>query len=185
MNPPANAKCILGSNELESAVASMAQSLAKLHQTQAPLAVVAIRRGGEALAKRLSKALAEHLGEPPQSGAVDISLYRDDGFGPNDWPEIGATDIEFALSDYTVVLVDDVLYTGRTVRAAIDAILDYGRPKAIRLAVLVDRGLRELPIYGDVVGHRLETTPEDHVEVVMAEQSTDNDGVYLRRKTEC
>ncbi len=179
---------ILNQSEIAAAIERMANELTESHLIDGQVALVAIRRGGEVLAQRLLDALEERLGERPQYGAVDISLYRDDGFGPSDWPRLGPTHIDFPLSEYTVILVDDVLYTGRTVRAAIDAILDYGRPKAVRLAVLVDRGLRELPIYGDVVGHRIITQASDNVEVFLAaaddsrgdDNSDDNSGDETR-----
>lgn len=147
-----------------------------------PWAVVGIRRGGDHLARRVAKRLEAHAnggGTAIPIGVVDITLYRDDGFGPREWPEVGVTDIPFRLREHTVVLVDDVLYTGRTVRAALDAILDYGRPKAVRLAVLVDRGLRELPIAADAVGERLATRPDDHVDVRLTEGGAESDAVAV------
>ncbi len=163
---------------IERALDAMAQALAA-KKTDAPWAVVGIHRGGEPLAARLAKRLEKLTGQAPATGRVDITLYRDDGFGPHDWPQVGTTDIAFELKQHTVVLVDDVLFTGRTVRAAIDAILDYGRPKAVRLAVLVDRGLRELPIAADAVGKVLETTREDHVTVQVAEAGSKADDKVL------
>jgi pyrimidine operon attenuation protein / uracil phosphoribosyltransferase len=143
-----------------------------------PLAIVGIRRGGEHLARRLAALVGKQLGHEPPLGFVDITLYRDDGFGPSDWPQVGVSQIGFDIAKHTVVLVDDVLYTGRTVRAAIDAILDYGRPKAIRLAVLVDRGLRELPVSADLVGETLSTKPDEHV-VVRLSENGDGDSVTV------
>ena len=113
---------------------------------------------------------------------VDITLYRDDGFGPHDWPQIGVTRIDFRLKEHTVVLVDDVLFTGRTVRAALDAILDYGRPKAVRLAVLIDRGLRELPIRPDAVGLTMTTRPDQHVDVRLVAAGDATDAVVVHEK---
>jgi pyrimidine operon attenuation protein/uracil phosphoribosyltransferase len=130
------------------------------------LALVGIRTGGLLLAERLRALLGELEGTAPPLGAVDISLYRDDVFQGLPRPEIGPTELPFELSGVTVVLVDDVLYTGRTVRAALDALMDYGRPRAVRLAVLVDRGLRELPIGADHVGLQAETTPAEVVKVL-------------------
>ena len=149
---------------IDAAIERMADALLA-NRKDGPFAVVGIRRGGESLAVRLADILKSKTGGAPATGTVDITLYRDDGFGPNDFPAVGVTDIPFELKEHTVVLVDDVLYTGRTVRAAIDAILDYGRPKAVRLAVLVDRGLRELPIGADAVGLQIETTAGQHVDV--------------------
>jgi len=148
-----------------------------------PWAIVGIRRGGEHLARRIAERLKARTGDTRVVlGFVDITLYRDDGFGPNDWPAIGATDLLFAPRDYTVVLVDDVLYTGRTVRSALDVILDYGRPRAVRLAVLVDRGLRELPISADFVGHRLTTTTSQRVDVQLTEAGAASDAVEVMER---
>ncbi|MEL6338709.1 MAG: bifunctional pyr operon transcriptional regulator/uracil phosphoribosyltransferase PyrR [Myxococcota bacterium] len=146
-----------------------------------PFAVVGIRRGGESLAKRVAQGIEARGRGTPALGMVDITLYRDDGFGPNDFPKVGVTEIPFELTDHTVVLVDDVLYTGRTVRAAIDAILDYGRPKAVRLAVLVDRGLRELPIGADAAGYEVETAAGHHVDVRVSEVPHRDDEVRITR----
>ncbi len=161
------------------ALEGMAETLAK---EPGPLAVVGIRRGGEHLAKRLAPLLEKQSGGKVARGVVDITLYRDDGFGPHDWPEVGVSEIGFDLASHTVILVDDVLYTGRTVRAAIDAILDYGRPRAVRLAVLVDRGLRELPIRPDAVGLVLDTEPNQHVDVQLTESGAAADAVLVGAK---
>jgi len=111
-----------------------------------PLYLVGVRTGGAYLAHRLCDMLVE-AGEPkPLLGAVDISLYRDDVFHGLPKPEIGPTDLPEPIEGRTVVLIDDVLYTGRTIRAAMDVLADYGRPRAVKLAVLIDRGRRELPI---------------------------------------
>ncbi len=147
-----------------------------------PWAVVGIRRGGENLARRMVRLMESRLGTPPPLGMVDITLYRDDGFGPHDWPTLGQTRIDFDLKAHTVVLVDDVLYTGRTVRAALDALLDYGRPRALRLAVLVDRGLRELPIRCDAVVLTIETSPEEHVACEISEDPATSDAVVLTER---
>jgi len=144
-----------------------------------PFAVVGIRRGGEHLGLRLAKLLEAQVGEKVPMGVVDITLYRDDGFSHEAFPRIGVTKIPFDLRTCTVVLVDDVLYTGRTVRAALDAILDYGRPKAVRLAVLVDRGLREVPIAADAAGRIIQTSHEEHVDVQLTESGAQSDVVII------
>jgi pyrimidine operon attenuation protein/uracil phosphoribosyltransferase len=112
---------------------------------------------------------------------VDITLYRDDVFQGLPRPQIGATELPFDLEGVTVVLVDDVLYTGRTVRAALDALMDYGRPRAVQLAVLVDRGFRELPIRADYVGVAVETTREESVRVQLCE-TDGRDRVVVRTR---
>ena len=172
---------VLDAAGIQKALKSMADAIVD-SPGDGPWAVVGIRRGGEHLAHRLAKHIADKTGHEPPIGTVDITLYRDDGFGPHDWPDVGVTQIGFRLREHTVVLVDDVLYTGRTVRAALDAILDYGRPKAVRLAVLVDRGLRELPVRGDAVGLTLQTSAEQHVDVTLTDAGEEADAVLLGPK---
>ena len=171
-------RTILDAAGVEKAIAAMAATLAG-HKGDAPLAIIGIRRGGEPLALRLANHLEKITGQKPPVGTVDITLYRDDGFGPHDWPSVGTSRIAFDLPKHTVVLVDDVLFTGRTVRAAVDAILDYGRPKAVRLAVLIDRGLRELPIAADAVGKVIETRPDEHVTVQLGKEPADSDSAMV------
>jgi pyrimidine operon attenuation protein/uracil phosphoribosyltransferase len=134
------------------------------------LLLVGVRTRGVPLARRLAAGLADARGiaEPPV-GILDITLYRDDLDRLRRRPVLKGTDIPAAVDDRSVVLVDDVLSTGRTARAAIDALCDLGRPTVIRLAVLVDRGHRELPIQADYVGHRVPTAPGDRVNVRLAE----------------
>src|SRR5690349_4001700 len=147
----------------------------------AGLALVGIRTGGLLLAERLAGLIEAIEGSRPPLGAVDITLYRDDVFRGLPRPEIGATELPFELGGVTVVLVDDVLYTGRTVRAALDALMDFGRPRAVQLAVLVDRGQRELPIQADHVGLVVETTLDESVKVHLRETG-DEDRVVLRAR---
>jgi pyrimidine operon attenuation protein/uracil phosphoribosyltransferase len=147
----------------------MAHEVVERNKGTAGLALVGIRTGGLHLAQRLRGLLAEIEGAAPPLGAIDIALYRDDVAIQRPRPEVGPTELPFALDGVRVVLVDDVLYTGRTVRAALDAMMDYGRPRAVQLAVLVDRGLRELPIRADYVGMSVETTPAQRVRVELAE----------------
>jgi pyrimidine operon attenuation protein/uracil phosphoribosyltransferase len=148
------------------------------------LALVGIRTGGLHLAERLCDRIEEIEGRRPPLGAVDITLYRDDVFAGLPRPEIGPTELPFALEGVTVVLVDDVLYTGRTVRAALDALMDYGRPRAVKLAVLVDRGRRELPIQADFSGLAAETGPDESVKVLLRETGEAQDRVVVRVRAE-
>ena len=135
------------------------------------IALVGIRSRGEHLARRLADRLASITGHPVPTGALDITLYRDDLMrqvvGPQ--PLVRKTDIPFSIDDKILLLVDDVLYTGRTVRAALDALIDFGRPQAIQLVVLVDRGHRELPIKADYVGKNLPTSRRESVQVLLEE----------------
>ena len=129
------------------------------------LALVGIRRGGPPLAQRLAELIFESTGLRVPMGAVDITLYRDDAPAPLPNPRIGRSEVPFDVRSKKIVLVDDVLYTGRTVRAAMHALLDYGRSRAILLAVLVDRGGRELPIQPDFLVKAVEVSPEEQIEV--------------------
>jgi pyrimidine operon attenuation protein/uracil phosphoribosyltransferase len=130
------------------------------------LALVGIRRGGVALAAKLAEHIEELEKTPVPVGAVDVALYRDDASTALPKPQIGRSEIPFEVEGRRIVLVDDVLYTGRTVRAALDALLDYGRPQKIELAVLVDRGGRELPIQPDFVVRVAEVGASEHIDVV-------------------
>ncbi len=132
------------------------------------LALVGIRRGGEPIAERLATLIGgiEGVGARPPVGAVDITLYRDDAATALPNPRIGPSHIPFEVDGRRIVLVDDVLYTGRTIRAAVDALLDYGRPRRIELVALIDRGGRELPIQPDYVVKRVEIPAREKVEVV-------------------
>jgi len=135
------------------------------------VAVVGIHRRGAVLAARLRDLVAELVGEPVPLGDIDISFYRDDlaRREPTDQPVVHASHVDFPVEDTTIVLVDDVLYTGRTVRAGIDALFDYGRPERVQLAVLADRGHRELPIRPDYVGKNLPTARGERVNVRVEE----------------
>jgi len=146
------------------------------------LAIVAIRRGGVHLGQRLRKALTQALGAEPPFGTLDIALYRDDLAEKGAAPVIGPTDVRFPVDGKTLVLVDDVLYTGRTVRAALDEIVDFGRPRRVWLAVLVDRGGHEIPIAADFVGARLDAAEGDDVQVRLVESGVSEDSVVVRRR---
>jgi pyrimidine operon attenuation protein/uracil phosphoribosyltransferase len=147
-----------------------------------PIYLVGIRTGGAYLAARLAELIRAHGDDQrPVLGAVDITLYRDDVFRGLPKPEIGPTDFPESVDGRTVVLVDDVLYTGRTIRAAMDVLADYGRPRAEMLAVLVDRGRRELPIQPDFVGTKVQTTASESVRVMLKERG-EPDRVVLRER---
>ncbi len=143
------------------------------------IALVGIRTGGMHVAERLLELITSIEDVRPPLGAVDITLYRDDVFIGLPRPEVGPTELPFALEGLTIVLVDDVLFTGRTVRAALDALMDYGRPAQVQLATLIDRGMRELPISADYVGINVETTMDDSVKVFFQEGG-ETDRVVLR-----
>ncbi len=147
------------------------------------LAVVGIRTRGDYVARRLAKKIEEIEGKSVQGGCLDITLYRDDLRGRLEQPQLKSTEILFDITGKILVLVDDVLFTGRTVRAALNALMDLGRPAEIQLLVLVDRGHRELPIKADFVGKNVPTSMKQEIQVMMQE-ADDEDGVYLIEKGE-
>jgi pyrimidine operon attenuation protein/uracil phosphoribosyltransferase len=163
----------------------VARALNHLHElvssrlpTGEPLAVVGIRTRGEVLARRIVERLGQGGKRHVDYGVLDITFYRDDLSLRKGMPLVRATEIDFDLDGKVVLLVDDVLATGRSVRAAMDALVDFGRPRAIRLAVLIDRGGRELPIAADFVGTTLKAHPDARVQVHLKEHDGD-DGVFL------
>jgi pyrimidine operon attenuation protein/uracil phosphoribosyltransferase len=162
---------VLDSDDLGRTLTRVAHEVIEKNPDIDRVALVGIHTRGAVLAGRLHAILEELSGRQLPLGELDISFYRDDLSvrGPGDQPVVHSTKIDFPLEGMTVVLVDDVLYTGRTVRAAIDALFDYGRPERIQLAVLCDRGHRELPIRADYVGKNLPTAPGERVSVQVTE----------------
>jgi len=160
-----NERRLYDEQQIGGLIASMARKLAETNRPGVPLYMVGIRSRGVPLAERLARELRVLLGQDVEVGAVDITLYRDDLGQAEHWPVLRGTEIPFDVDNAQVVLVDDVLFTGRTVRAALNAICDLGRPACIRLAALVDRGHREIPIQPDVVGVNVETKRNEHVRV--------------------
>ena len=159
----------------------MAHEIVERHPDPLKLAFVGVRTRGVPLARRLARLVREVVGTEPAVGALDISLYRDDFTSLAAQPITKGTDILFSIDGRSVVLVDDVLYTGRTVRAALDQLIDFGRPARIELAVLLDRGHRELPIRADYVGRSIATSREEAVQVLVQEEDG-KDEVQLLRK---
>lgn len=168
------AKVLVDAEHLRRTVARIAHEIVERHVgSPTPLAIVGIHTNGVPLARRLSALIGEFTGVTPPLGTIDIALYRDDvGVGEgrrHAVPVVGETSLDFDISSHAVLLVDDVLYTGRTIRAAIDALFDYGRPPLVQLATLVDRGHRELPIRPDYVGKNLPTARDERVTVHLTE----------------
>ena len=164
----ANAKVVLDRDDMRRTLVRIAHEIVE-RDGGADLALVGIHRRGAVLAARLQPLVAELAEAPVPLGDVDISFYRDDVATRADAPIVTATHLDFPIDGMTVVIVDDVLYTGRTARAAIEALFDYGRPGRVQLAVLADRGHRELPIRPDYVGKNLPTARDERVNVRVRE----------------
>ena len=167
----ASEKVVLERDDLRRTLRRIAHEIAEKNPAPDALAIVGIHTRGALLARRLHAALAELTGAEAPIGDLDISFYRDDvgAKSPAAQPVVHASHIDFDIGGKTVVLVDDVLFTGRTIRAALDALNAYGRPRSVQLAVMVDRGHRELPIRPDYVGKNLPTAREERVNVRLEE----------------
>jgi pyrimidine operon attenuation protein/uracil phosphoribosyltransferase len=148
---------------LDRLLASLAGQIAGNRWLGAPLSLIGVRTRGVPIAQRIAALLQQSTGSEVYVGAVDITLYRDDLSRGERWPVLLGTDIPFDVEGAEIVLIDDVLYTGRTVRAALNAVCDLGRPACVRLAALVDRGGRELPIRPDYVGMEVDASPEERI----------------------
>ena len=164
-------KVILNSEQIEQILDSLAARILSETPPQLDIAVIGIRSRGEILAQRLSSRLSKELGKDVPCGTLDITLYRDDLNSPQSTaqPQVRTTEIGFDIDDKIIVLVDDVLYTGRYTCAAMDALIDLGRPRAIKLAVLVDRIGREFPIQADYAGYKTDAAPGELVQVFLTE----------------
>jgi pyrimidine operon attenuation protein/uracil phosphoribosyltransferase len=160
---------LLGADDVRRAVSRIAHEIVERDRNLSDLAIVGIRSRGDVLAARLREAIRSNESAVVPLGSLDITLYRDDLTRIGYAPIVHESALDFSVDGKIVVLVDDVLFTGRTIRAAMDALVDYGRPRAIRLAVLVDRGHRELPIRADFVGKNVPTKPTDDVRVHLSE----------------
>ena len=173
---------LLSGSEIERTLVRLAHEIVEKNNGVANFGLVGIMRRGVPLAHRLAKILGRIEKTKVDVGTLDISLYRDDLSTVGHRPEVKQSKMEFDIQDKDIVLVDDVLYTGRTARAALDALFDHGRPRRIQLCVLIDRGHRELPIEASFVGRVIQTTPEEHIELKL--QETDGaDKVLLMERT--
>ncbi len=170
---------ILDKTGIDRAMTRIAHEILEKNKGAKTLVLVGIQRGGVHLARRLAAKVKEIEGVEPPVGSLDITMYRDDLATRKSQPVPQATDITFDIQDKIMVLVDDVLFTGRTIRAALNSVMDYGRPRRIQLAVLVDRGHRELPIRADYVGKNLPTAAREQVEVMLAEDGVEEKVVIL------
>ena len=173
---------VMDADRIARTLTRIAHEIVERNRGVEDLALVGVRTRGVHLARRLARNLKDITGDDVPTGALDITLYRDDlmryAVGPQ--PLVRRTEIPFSIDDRKILLVDDVLYTGRTTRAALDALIDFGRPRGIQLIVLVDRGHRELPIKADYVGKNLPTAPDESVQVRLQE-SDNRDEVVLEQ----
>lgn len=178
-----NKATLMDKDQIRRAVKRIAHEIVERHDGVTDVIVVGIRRRGVPLAQRIASYIEQIEGSSVPVGALDITLYRDDFQRITRLPQVGKTEINADITDKIIVLVDDVLYTGRTIRAALDELIDFGRPRKIQLAVLVDRGHREFPIKADYVGKNVPTSASELVEVHL-EELDDVDEVILAEKTE-
>ncbi|HEX6251894.1 MAG TPA: bifunctional pyr operon transcriptional regulator/uracil phosphoribosyltransferase PyrR [Gemmatimonadaceae bacterium] len=181
--PPRNTT-VLDARAMDRTIRRMADEIVELMGGTDEVVLVGIQRRGVQLAERLGRAIADAEGVELPQGALDITLYRDDLQTIGPVPVVGRTVLPWDLEGRQVVVVDDVLYTGRTVRAALDELADFGRPARIALAVLIDRGGRELPIHADVVGKEIEAGPDERVDVMLEEVDGRNAVVIAPRAEE-
>lgn len=165
-----NAELLLDKNDMAHILDALADAVLQRHPSCADLMLVGIQRRGADIARRLAALLKQRTGTMPPLGTLDINLYRDDWTSLEGKPHIGTSHIPAEPRGHVILLVDDVLFSGRTVRAALEALMDYGRPRAVELAVLVDRGHRELPIQADYVGRLVPTARDEHVDVLLEER---------------
>jgi pyrimidine operon attenuation protein/uracil phosphoribosyltransferase len=165
-----NGRVIMKAQDIKAAVERLAAEIIAATQDPNKLALVGIHTGGVFLARRLESIISEKLKISVPVGTLDITLYRDDWTRLHTQPVLKGTDLPFRIDDRELILVDDVLYTGRTIRAALDALIDYGRPRRVQVAVLVDRDHRELPICGQFIGIQLDTLAEEQVNVLLSEK---------------
>jgi pyrimidine operon attenuation protein / uracil phosphoribosyltransferase len=173
---------IMTAADVRRALVRISHEIVEKHGGTNGLALVGIQRRGVPLAERLAELIESHEASRPPVGRLDITFHRDDRAASGQQPQLKGTDLPFSLEHSTIVIVDDVLYTGRTVRAAMDALVDVGRPQAVRLAVLVDRGHRELPIRADHVGKNVPTAREETIRVRLREVDGDEDEVVIERQ---
>lgn len=164
-----NTRMLLDASDIEHILKRMTLEIIEAHKSLDNIALIGIQTRGVYLAKRIQELLSHTESIVPATGAVDINLYRDDWTRIGHHPTVRKTDISFDVDNKQIILIDDVLYTGRTVRSALDALVDFGRPARIELAVLIDRGHRELPIQANYTGKFIQTATDEAVNVLLSE----------------
>jgi len=176
---PSSWKPLVNAEMLSRCITRISYEIVEKNRELSKLAIVGIRTAGEFLAHRIHSKIEEIENRKISFGVIDITLYRDDLSHSYTQPVLKGSDLPFSIDGARIVLVDDILYTGRTVRSALDCIVDFGRPAAIEFAVLIDRGHRELPIRADYVGKNLPTSKDEMIRVKLQEQGYEEDGVFL------
>jgi pyrimidine operon attenuation protein/uracil phosphoribosyltransferase len=169
---------------LERTITRLSHEILERNKGAENIVIVGIRTRGEHLAKRIAKKLEEVEGAKLKIGYLDITLYRDDLLGKLEQPQMKGTDILFDVNGKDVVLIDDVLYTGRTIRAALDGLTDIGRPRTIQLAVLIDRGHRQLPIKADFVGKNVPTSADESIRVHLKESDGEDEVLLMHPESQ-
>ncbi len=172
-------KVLLSSREIDRKILRIVHEIIEKNRGVSNVAIIGIKTRGEFIGRRISESLKKAEKKKILFGTLDITLYRDDLRNKLKLPELKRTDISFDIDKLKIILVDDVLYTGRTIRAAIDAVMDLGRPSNIQLAVLIDRGLRELPIHPDFVGLEIETSDKEKINVFLKEHDKKDEVVLI------
>jgi pyrimidine operon attenuation protein/uracil phosphoribosyltransferase len=173
-------RTLMSAQQIDRIIARLAHQILEPDDAQGGIVLIGIRRGGEQLARRISSKIEEISGVRPGLGFLNINLYRDDDVARS-LPE---SEIHEDLAGKLVIIIDDVLFTGRTVRSALDAVTDLGRPRVIRLAVLIDRGLRELPVQGDYVGRAIPTSRREFIDVYLNKTYSEEDRVIIRSEAD-
>ena len=160
---------LLDKAEISKMILRLSHEIVENHQILDSIAIIGIRTRGEIIARRIAENIQNHYNKQVDLGVLDVTFYRDDFSENLGSPKVGPSDIKFNISNRSIILIDDVLYTGRTIRAAMDEIFSFGRPSSIQLGVLVDRGHRELPIKADFIGKNFPTSDNEHIHVLVDE----------------
>ncbi len=184
MAADATEEIILSAEDIENLVTDLALRIKDVYGEMDSFVLVGIRTGGAFLAQRLREKLESLISRTVPTGIIDITMYRDDWTRIGNAPIVGKTELFFPLNDADILLVDDVIFTGRTIRAAMEALIDFGRPRSIQVAVLVDRGGRELPITANFVGIHRQALPGESINVYLKEKGGVDRAVLAKRKKE-